>query len=276
MPVALLLVEGGLDAELLTPVLAGRATVLPSRSGKGGLALRTRLERAERANAGIGYLRDRDFDSDPPADRTRPSVDREDRERGSPLGWRWCRHEIENYLLDPAIVVAARGGSRPEYESALVQAALRIRHYQVARWVVGTARRGYPPGFELATRPAELTTLEIALPTDLSVAGTAGWARGHLDRFRGRIEAALGREEVEQQVARLTACLPESLLSIPEEALVWCSGKDLLAALQPWLHQQAGLTPGMFRSAIRDWMRARPAEVLSLLPEWAALVELMG
>ena len=64
------------------------------------------------------------------------------RAAGPPLGWRWCRHEIENYLVDPAVVSEAMGwsmhGGRGSSSSSLRK---RVRYYEAARWTVGIVRR---------------------------------------------------------------------------------------------------------------------------------------
>ena len=122
-----LLVEVKLDAEVLGAILAGRP-VVKEAGPKNSLAPRTRVERRERRTCDVCYLRDRDFDHDPPTEPSRPQVDRTD-DDGSVLGWRWCRHEIESYLIDPDPVANATGWDRDEYARALTSAAVRLRHY---------------------------------------------------------------------------------------------------------------------------------------------------
>ena len=71
MPVAKLFVEGTLEVQILTPILLGNP--VPQHGGsKDTLRARAGTERRENKVA-AGYLRDRDFDSDPPADLTRPT-----------------------------------------------------------------------------------------------------------------------------------------------------------------------------------------------------------
>jgi len=103
MPIAKLFIEGNLEAEVLNPILQGNP-VLQRGGSKNSLKPRARAERRDNKVA-AGYLRDRDFDFDPPVDISKPTVDSED--NGIPFGWRWCRHEIENYLIDPVIVSEA-------------------------------------------------------------------------------------------------------------------------------------------------------------------------
>ena len=123
MPIAKLFVEGTLEIEVLTPILQG--SPVPQQGGpKYSLKPRARTERRENKVV-AGYLRDRDFEFDPPADLSRPTVD--SLENGVPFGWRWCRHEIENYLVDPVVVSEAMSWSMPDVEEALRQAAAKIR-----------------------------------------------------------------------------------------------------------------------------------------------------
>lgn len=99
MPIAKLFIEGYLEAEVLNPILHGDP-VLQQGGSKYSLKPRARAERKENKVI-AGHLRDRDFDFDPPADTSKPTVGGED--NNGPFGWRWCRHEIENYLIEPAI-----------------------------------------------------------------------------------------------------------------------------------------------------------------------------
>ncbi len=175
MPIAKLFVEGNLESEVLNPILQG-SPVLQRGGSKNSLRPRALAERRENRVA-AGYLRDRDFDSDPPSDVTKPAVDSD--EGGVPFGWRWCRHEIENYLIDPAIVSEALGWAAEEVEEALRQAARRIRNYEAARWTVGIVRRALPPHYELRTRPEGLN--EIGLPPALDAATVNAWASSSIE-----------------------------------------------------------------------------------------------
>jgi hypothetical protein len=140
MPVAKLFVEGRLEIEVLTPILQG--SPVPQQGGsKYTLRPRARTERRENKVV-AGYLRDRDFDFDPPTDLSKPTVD--SMESGAPLGWRWCRHEIENYLVDPGVVGEAMAWYVNDFEDALRQAAAKIRSYEAARWTIGKVRRVLP------------------------------------------------------------------------------------------------------------------------------------
>src|SRR6185503_12131059 len=127
-------------------------------------------DRAENA-VEAGYLRDRDFDFDPPPDTSRPTVDSV--EGGVAIGWRWSRHEIENYLIEPVLVSEATTWPLPEVEDALRESARAIRSYEAARWTIGIVRRDLPPHYELKTRPDGLN--DIDLPVDLNYATVNAW-----------------------------------------------------------------------------------------------------
>ncbi len=105
MLVTLLLVEGELDSQLLTPVLSGRPAVEATKGSKNALPPRTRNER-NKGVAGVYYLRDRDFDYEPPEDSTLPVIDNVDH-RNTIFGWRWCRHEIEIYFQKALSILSA-------------------------------------------------------------------------------------------------------------------------------------------------------------------------
>src|SRR5258708_6318678 len=146
MPVSTLLVEGTLDVAVLTAVLSGAGVVIVPGGSKYGLPPQARNRRQAVPEQVSSYLRDRDFHSDPPTDASEPIVDR--LHDGHVLGWRWCRHEIENYLIDPELVAVASGWDKDQYRAQLVSAACRIRHYQIARWVIGNVRRNLPPQYD--------------------------------------------------------------------------------------------------------------------------------
>ena len=101
MPIIKLFIEGNLESEVLYPILQG-SPVLQQGGSKDSLKPRARAARQENHQVAAGYLRDRDFDFDPPTDLSKPTVDCE--EGSLPIGWRWCRHEIENYLIEPVLV----------------------------------------------------------------------------------------------------------------------------------------------------------------------------
>jgi hypothetical protein len=267
VPVAKLFIEGRLDAEVLNPVFQG-SPVLQQGGTKGALKSRARAERLENRVA-AGYLRDRDFDFDPPVDRSTPTID--STEGGVVLGWRWCRHEIENYLIDPGIVCAATAWPLAEIEAAFRQAARRIRSYEAARWTIGTVRRALPPSFELRTRPEELN--EIELPQELGSAAVQTWVVSRIEDHRSRIAAAMDAQTVREFFEDFSARFDEDFIADVMNVVCWFSGKDLLAGMNDWLSSRGIENPGAFRALLRDWIIANPVRTLELLPEWSRLAQ---
>jgi hypothetical protein len=243
MPVSQLFVEGGLDVDVLQAVLKGNPQVVLGGS-KNALPARARVER-EVSRTDVRYLRDRDYDYDPPADLFQPAVNRTDN-KGTVLGWHWCRHEIENYLLEPGMVVAAMGWDLIIYQAELVTAAQRIWHYQAARWAVGIARQGLPPNYELETKPTVCAGHDFRLPDDLSENASPQWARDQVGDFQGRVDKILARASVDASLAARAGLFTDALLGSPSNVLVWFSGKDLLAALEAWLQVQGLATQETF------------------------------
>ncbi len=271
MSVSRLLVEGNLDAEVLGPLLAGKPVVLGG-SPKGSLPPRTRDLRLSTRQP-VCYVRDRDFDFLPSTDLNRPSVDQTI--GSAALGWRWCRHEIENYLIDPGIVHAALGWDRAVFEGQLVASARSIKHYQAARWTVGQSRQILPPARELPTRPPECTPSEFRLPTDLSPIATAAWVQTQAADFLADVQTILAPSALTAALDNYTTKLTEEFLADIMNVLVWCSGKDLLAGLIPWLRSTHKIHPSQLRTRVRDWIIDNPDRTLSLLPEWDALRNLL-
>ena len=265
MPVAGLLVEGKLDKELLTAVLQGRPAVEVGGGGKYALPHAAR-HRKPPMTGRLAYLRDRDFDADPPDDAAAPvRVPHGD----GVLGWRWCRHEVENYLLEPALVGLALGCNVGEYSAALTAAATGIRDYAAARWTVGATRRGLPPSHAFETKPAELRDVDFRLPDDLSAEATQAWMRRHTAAFRDRVCPQLDDSALEPLCQSYRTRLAGAVAHA-EDVLVWFPGKDLIAALAPWLATRQ-LDAGRFRERLRDWFVEHPEQALEVLGEWRHL-----
>lgn len=269
MPIARLFVEGALEVQVLSPTLQGNP--LPQQGGsKNSLKPRAWTERRENRVA-AGYLRDRDFDYDPPSDLSRPTVD--SMESGVPFGWRWCRHEVENYLIDPAVVCEATSWPRGDVEDALRQAAAKIREYEAARWTIGIARRALPPHYELRTRPDGLP--EIGLPTALDLATVGAWAQSAIGDHRQAIISATEPTVINESLADLSARFDDGFVADVAKVLLWFSGKDLLAALSGWLFTKGLANPGAFRALLRDWIIGNAQRTLELLLEWDGMTQVM-
>ena len=268
MPVDVLIVEGNLDSEILAAVFEGTPAVRRGGS-KNSLKPQARYER-ERNGVAAGYLRDRDFDYEPPDDGNAAVVD--STYDHSTLGWRWARHEIENYLLDPTIVERASGIAAHEWSETLTDMAHRIRWYQIARWTVGQVRRSLPPHYELETRPTEIN--ELQLPQSVGEKFSRKWCSTLLREFAGRIEDRMSGDNVEASIGKRSLLITDEALSDVVKTLVWCSGKDLLAGLPDEALTKAGCQDaGELRAALRDWVRDNADEAVGCLPEWQDLIE---
>jgi hypothetical protein len=271
MPIAKLFVEGDLEIQSLNPILLGNP-VLQQGGSKNALKARAGTERRENLVT-AGYLRDRDFDFDPPADLTKPTLDSNFGGTTDPLGWRWCRHEIENYLIDPAIVGEATGWAINDFKDAIRDAATRIRDYEVSRWAIGIARRALPPHHELETRPEAFKSKDFRLPNDLSPMAVSKWALERIAAHRAPMVAATEPASVQKTIDDLAAKFDAPFLADESNVLIWFSGKDLLAALSDWLVAKGVANPGAFRALLRDWIIANSTRALQLLPEWDGLVQ---
>lgn len=267
MPVTVLLVEGQLDSQILSRILQPGPNIEPGGS-RGSLAPQARERRRDkRVNA--CYIRDRDFDYEPPEDRSRPDVDRYsgDPAKGEVLGWRWCRHEIESYLLEPRIVANATRWAVAEFTSTLIDAGRRIAEYTAVRWSLGLARKRLADVRHIKTRP-QPEDRDIWLPADLSLDTNVEAAAVLLEEWRRRTsvpdETAI-REDCRVRAGQLAG------LGVAEEVLTWHSGKDLFAALREPLRQRLGIEPETLRIRLRDWFRDDPEDAIQLLPEWVAL-----
>jgi hypothetical protein len=269
MPIAKLFIEGNLESEVLNPILQG-TPVLQRGGSKNSLKPRARAERHDNKVA-AGYLRDRDFDFDPPMDLSKPTLDCED--GGISVGWRWCRHEIENYLIEPAIVNEAMAWPIPDVEQAIRQAAMKIRSYEAARWTVGIVRRSLPPHYDLKTRPDDLN--EIDLPLALAPAAVNTWVSKTIETHRNRIAAETNPSHVKESLEAFALRFDNAFVTDVSNVLLWFSGKDILAGMAEWLSTKAFPNPGAFRAALRDWVISNPERALELLPEWNRLTEVL-
>lgn len=269
MPVTLLLVEGELDVELLSPILQPGPAV--ERGGsKGSLAPKTR-DRREEKRIHACYLRDRDFDYEPPADTSAPSIDKyfkkDDEPEEAVLGWRWCRHEIESYLLDPPLVAAATGWPIAQFTSALVNAGQHIAEYTACRWELGQIRH-YLAEVKLVNSRPQPKDNEFWLPADITLDTNARAIFTLLSDWRRDTSVPDEtdiREACQSRAKRLAG------LTTTDEVLCWHGAKDLLAALEGSIRQRLRIAPASLRIRLRDWVRDHPEDAIQLFPEWLAL-----
>jgi hypothetical protein len=260
MPVGKLLVEGELDVEIFTKVFDG--TNIVRGGSKNSLRPQTRNDRAERRST--VYLRDRDFDFLPVNDLAHPTIDELD--GSTPIGWRLNLHELENYLIEPRVASATFAIDNGLWQSQLCDAARRIASYQIARWTVGQLRANLPPNYKLDTKPGDIA--ELRLPADLSESSCFAWCKQAIVAFREKVEPHLASATVEAELAHRKEIFQKKNLSESTHILRWCSGKDLLAALDDSALQSVNCTsPKVVVNRLRDWVMKNPDSFLSFYPE---------
>jgi hypothetical protein len=265
MSLSKLYVEGKLDVEIYTKLFASSLAIV-----KGGskTSIRPQADNDRRSKIHAGYLRDRDFDFNPPENMAVPTVDSPKQDQ--PWGWRLNRHEIENYLIDPIVVNAKFGVPTEVWQQHLCEAGRKIRWYQVARWVVGHARSNLPPNYKLQTSPEDVD--EMRLPQDLNEQPSLQWCRDTIREYLARVTGALNEECVEAQIVVRRNQFSDELLDDPLHVITWCSGKDLFAALSDAALQVTG-TQGaqLLCNVVRNWVMVNPETFLGFFPELAAL-----
>lgn len=271
-----LLVEGELDVQVLA-FLASRTGVAVERGGsKSSLAPKAR-ERRDKGKPGSAavvawYLRDRDFDFEVSDEGDRLRVDKS--QSGDVLGWRWSRHSIESYLLDPRVVEAATGWRSDEYTQTLCAAGRRIAGYTAVRWALGLARSKWSTVKLPSTVPwTEGQGREFWLPGDLSLDANTTEGLSRVREWRNAI--ATPDEESMSGLAK-TYFNRLCVLTLAEHVLMWHAGKDLLSAITPWHWRGKTIEAGGLRVQLRDWVREHSDETVSLFPEWSELCRLIA
>ncbi|MCX6359683.1 MAG: hypothetical protein NT029_07760 [Armatimonadetes bacterium] len=267
MPVDTLFVEGKLDVEILTALCAG-APEVERAGGKGELS--AAVTDALQLGRNAAYLRDRDFDYKPGDRANEPAVDHQTQHKVV-LGWRWFRHSLECYLLEPSLVALAVPTAATDFVMALRAAAAAIRWYQAARWAVATARHATVPWYKLETGIDSHT--DFRLPERLDHDAVAAWMDGHVAQYRDHWNRALEPDEVRRQYGGYAQRFDAGFLGDTAAILVWFSGKDLMAALGGWAATAGMDSPGKLRERLRDWVLTNPERALELLPEWSRLCE---
>jgi hypothetical protein len=264
-----LLVEGDLDASLLGAVFSPYGWLISQlkNGGKRGLKSRTKWERRDNKSASVYYVRDRDFDHEPEL-RTGPHEMGE-----NDPGFRWSRHEIENYILDPLIVTEALQLDLRSYEEALIAAGERIKHYQAARWAVGLVRATLLYPSDLETRPEGIGSNDFKLPDNLEKITSRQWALTHTGAFLTKVGRCLDQNLVTEEYDVKAGLFEGDGFMTVENVLLWFSGKDLLTGLREWFQMNRINSPKAFCKIVESWIIRKSTAVLELIPEWKALLD---
>lgn len=103
----------------------------------------------------------------------------------------------------------------------------------------------------------------------------ATWVQSQASGFLADVGAVLDPTAIQTELSQHTSRFSDEFLGNIASVLIWHSGKDLLAALQPWLQATYRLHPSQLRLRIRDWMVANVDQTLRLLPEWNGFLEML-
>lgn len=291
MPLAYLLVEGDVDTSIFTEIFQGSPPCKPGGS-KETLAPQVRRcrepdehkdkdestgdhKRTLKKGVMAAYLRDRDFDFEPPPDLDQPTIDVAAKSEGEPpLGWRLNRHSIESYLLDPRVVGATFNVPEADWEHLICTAGKDIAAYQAGRWTIAQLRSGLPRPFKLQT--SAISKGDFALPKSRSQTDVETWCRQTVSTFRRTVEDALSDEALTIAFGNRCQQFSDDFCSDSRQILVWFSGKDLFTAVKqlPELPQQIKQhSCDKLREKLRDWVIANIDQFLSWFPELSALKE---
>jgi hypothetical protein len=223
--------------------------------------------REARATSNIFGILDGDFRPDwkPLTARPQPWMSSDNQ----PLGWRWERKEIENYLIDEAVVSRALGPAAPPpdvYQAILEKARDAIGVYQAARTALSASRKRFR---DLSSKFGQPRGRERHLFPD------------HLDQP----SCHQGIQEVIQehrltQLVTAQEVLDRMALMLPEfqpngvrhkDYLAAFAGKDLLWSMDADLRGLGFASAWTFREKILVGITQTTDDVGQWLPEWAAL-----
>jgi hypothetical protein len=268
MPVNLLFCEGGAgspDVRLLRSITRGVATVrIQPQGAKYGLGQFVRAYREAAPQTIVAGIRDSDFDRhhNLPAGQIRDWRVENDHVW---LGWFWERTEIENYLLDPAIITRLFSPDviAPAWYHATLDAAITaLLDYTAARATLSRSRGRYEPLPNIWGTAAGIADHVLPLPC------TEADCRVEIERI---IETYGARIQAAQALTLYDQLLGEYRSAYYHEPLLYFSGKDIVCAMREPLQQVGFPSPGAFREKVLKLIEASPGDIWTWLPEWNAL-----
>ncbi|KEO81866.1 hypothetical protein [Tumebacillus flagellatus] len=284
MPVTQLFVEGEFDSNLISAVLQEadlEITVTP-KGPKYGLQSKV-LEERGRLGGTIFYLRDRDFDFGLTEIGDAPELLEANLDGVvTHLGWRWSRHEIENYVAEPAVLsevaslVARRTISVEEVTNKLTESAQTLRFYQAARWTIGTAKKVLPPyNKEINSRPMKK---EWRLPPAeaLTAESNVQWVLDMTNPFLNQVQSVLNEQQIRADFEKYVELFSEANCNNIQWVLHMCSGKDLLTGLKDWFIELGFQSPkDVVSTVINHVVQHDPQLPLRHIPEFQAFCQLI-
>ncbi|MGO8675233.1 MAG: hypothetical protein ACLQVX_05115 [Limisphaerales bacterium] len=257
---------------MLTRVLAGQVAVTPGGT-KDDLHHIVRRE-LEEGKSGIAYLRDRDFDSEPPPSGT-DGVEVDRLINGVVLGYRWDRTELENYLLEPPLVAAALGFDLAEFSAEVARVASVLHAYTAGRWTLGQLRARTRRMTRVRTRPESLSGTAFPLPKSLAEADVVSW----LDTVVTRVSQAVAKE-FDVAAIRSQFEMYKNVLSgkCGAEILRWYSGKDLLGVLAGYFQSKGINNSAEALERVVVWLETPDgiSTAMGHLPDWRNLAGVLS
>lgn len=271
MFVTMLYVEGKADEKLLIPLLSDGVRAITRGGSKHSLPVLVRYDLLY--GKGSRYLRDRDFDAEPPAphERGQPTEDRDG--DGTVVGYRSVRHEIENYYLDVRFGEAVAKVNAAEWSQQIELGGTTIRNYQAGRWTMGQIRERLHTGTRLNTRPQALKS-EYELPASLAEGDVFSWVRSQTDAFRNDVANTVSAGVVENLFKEYQGKL--NAVTSYSDVLLWHSGKDLIAQMKGYLQSKKFNDPDAYMNKVSLWVQQNKKEALSFFPEWQELKNLLN
>ena len=190
------------------------------------------------------------------------------------IGWSWERKEIENYLLDPAIVaktcIPKYEFTLGDYQRVLQQAADSLKFYTAARTALSCS------GFtnRWGTSVGNIFSANYSFPGNLSRQACLTKIEEIVNQRKGDriITAAAVVEKFENLVPQFS---PSGYRR--SHPLVYHSGKDLLFAMKPhldsWLPNPQKSIQTFTERTVNQLERAE--NVWTWLPKWSILRKLL-
>ncbi|MBF0294016.1 MAG: hypothetical protein HQL96_02415 [Magnetococcales bacterium] len=185
------------------------------------------------------------------------------------FGWRWERKEIENYLIDPAIVTKALGDQAPDrnrYRQALELARDRITDYQAARTALSANRKRFKdlPSCFGPKRGKEQHSYPDVLDEQHCQEGLKTVVANHQE------EQLVHEADVLNDFQRyLPECRPQGVRY--QNFLYAFAGKDLFWAMDDWLKENGFKGAWAFREKVLSALHRSTEDISTWVPEWVEL-----
>lgn len=282
MSVSLLYCEGGkkkIDSRVLNLFLSDLCTV-QSVGSKYAFREKVLISRELKPDTIIAGIRDRDFDDFAQNPSSPQFIPRnwivQDNQNSIQIGWYWERKEIENYLIDPQIVIPVLGKKAPtlsaEYQRILEQAALKIATYTAARIALSLCR--VP---RLLPLPNDWGEERWSTKFPFGQIIDAASCLLEIQRIHTQYTNTQIPQEndiVERLTQMLTYCQPGGFYFENQNYLTFFAGKDLLCAMEEDLDRLRLGTPADFKERMLVGMR-KISDIWQYLPEWQRLRQLI-